>query len=82
MIDMNSYDMNSHDENSYDMSSHDENLYDVNSYDIMKSYTMMLVLFPVTGITTSSCYADACSLPKLFPFFFIIAENRPNIVFW
>jgi hypothetical protein len=38
MIDMISYDMNSHDEKSYDMSSHDENSYDVNSYDIMKSY--------------------------------------------
>ncbi len=24
--------------------------------------------------------ADACSLPNLFPFFFIIAENRPKAV--
>ncbi len=38
------------------MNSHDENSYDVNSYDIMKSYIQWCwCLFPLTGITTSSC---------------------------
>ncbi len=50
-----------------------------------QSFVLSLYKSTFVECTINSCNiakANACRLPKLFPFFFIIAENRPNIVFW